>query len=423
MAQYQITGGIPLKGEILIAGRKNSALKLIAASILSSKPVTLKRVPQIGDVRTMFEILKAMGAIITHLSSDSFQIDTSNILKPEIPLILGRRLRASVVLVGPLLARFGKVTFPHPGGCVIGKRSIAPHLKAFEGLGVKIDFDGNIYQLTTDKLTGAEIYLKEKSVTGTENILMAAVCAEGQTNIYNAAEEPHIKNLAEMLRKLGYKITGDGSSTITVIGKAEISDLSCEIEIIADDIEVGTFAIAAAITKGDITLKRVGTRLELFPILSLMDDFGLNYKFEEETQDLRVFGEHHLTGCNFKTGTWPGFPSDLQSPFTVLATQAIGTSLIHDWMYEGRLYFVSSLQGMGANITICDPHRALVTGPTKLHRSSFISPDLRAGAALVLAALIAEGTSIIEHAELIDRGYEDLSGRLGGLGANIIYEA
>ena len=423
MSQFRITGQIPLSGTITISGRKNAALKLIAATILSDQPITLHRIPEIGDVRTMLEILGRMGATIEVLSTSSARINTANIQDPTIPHELGRKLRASLVLVGPLLARFGRATFPHPGGCVIGKRSIAPHLEAFQRLGADIQFDGSTYTITTEhQLQGSDIYLKERSVTGTENLIMAATRANGITRIFNAAEEPHISNLCRLLQKLGYQISGEGTSTVSIVGASELSHLTAEETIIPDEIEVGTFAVASVITHGEVTLKEVGSRRDLLPILSKLEDFNVQFSYNEAEETLAVHPSPNLTGANVQTNPWPGFPSDLQSPFTILATQATGTSLIHDWMYEGRLYFVDLLQRMGANIVTCDPHRALVTGPTPLFKNSLITPDLRAGAALVLAALVAEGISIVEHTELIDRGYAQIDQRLRDLGAKITRE-
>ena len=422
MAKFRVTGGTPLVGSITISGRKNAALKLIAASLLSDQPITLKRVPAIGDVTVMLDILTDLGAIIEKVNDETYQIDTSGVNTSEIPALKAKKLRASLVLVGPLLARFGKVSFPHPGGDLIGKRSIAPHIDGFKLLGASVAFEDGAYLVSAKELTGADIYLKEKSVTGTENIIMAATLAKGITEIRNAAEEPHIVNLCNLLRGLGYKITGDGSSHITIIGSSELSHLSAEETIIPDDIEIGTFIIAAAITRGNVLLKEVGEKVHLLPILSKLDDFGVSYTYNDQDQSLEVKNNDQFKGVALQTNPWPGFPSDLQSPFTVLATQAVGTSLIHDWMYEGRLYFVDLLQRMGANIVICDPHRVIVNGPTKLNSSSLITPDIRAGAALILAALIAEGTSVIEHTEHIERGYVNIDQRLRSLGANITRE-
>ncbi len=421
MGLLRITGKNTLNGTVEISGRKNAALKLIAGSILSDKDVTLHRVPDIGDVRVMLQILESMGATVQK-NGTSVTINTSSITDPTIPTELARKLRASLVIVGPLLGRFGRAVFPHPGGCVIGKRSIEPHLDAFRQLGAEIQFDGAIYQIDASNLVGRQVYLKERSVTGTENLIMAACRATGHTTILNAAQELHITNLCDLLRCMGYSISDDGSSTIVIEGNPTISTVPCETPIIADEIEIGTFAVASLVTGGTVTLKGVGSHTDLLPILSKLDDFNAQYTYNQEDQSLTLLPSPNLVAADVQTNPWPGFPPDLQSPFTVLATQATGTSLIHDWMYEGRLYFVDLLQKMGANIVICDPHRALVTGPNTLTHSSSISPDLRAGAALVLAALVAEGESVIEHIELIDRGYVQLDERLRSLGAQIIRE-
>jgi UDP-N-acetylglucosamine 1-carboxyvinyltransferase len=423
MGLLRITGRVPLSGSVRISGRKNAALKLIAAAVLSDSPVTLNRMPDIGDVRVMLTILETLGAKVSRdLENESVTIDASSITEPSIPHDLGRKLRASLVLVGPLLSRFGRATFPHPGGCVIGKRSIEPHLDAFRHLGASIEFDGKTYHLTANRLLGTEVYLKERSVTGTENLIMAACRAEGTTTIINAAQELHITNLCDLLRLMGFEVSGDGTSTVTVVGNPQLSTMSADVEIIADEIEVGTFAVAALVTGGTVTLERVGTKQDILPILSKLDDFNAKYEYDATTQSLTILPSPDLVAADIQANPWPGFPPDLLSPFTVLATQAKGTCLIHDWMYDGRLYFVDMLQKMGADITICDPHRAIVHGPTVLAHSTNISPDLRAGAALVLAALVGEGESVIEHVELIDRGYVRLEERLRALGANITRE-
>ncbi|MCC2631457.1 MAG: murA [Patescibacteria group bacterium] len=421
MSQFRITGKKSLHGNVTISGRKNAALKLIAATLLSDQPVTLHNVPEIGDVMIMLQVLEQLGATITREGSTVI-VHTPTVTSTEIPTELGRKLRASLVFVGPLLSRSHSAAFPHPGGCVIGKRSITPHLEAFKQLGANLHFDGSIYHLRADQLKGQEIYLKERSVTATENLIMAAARAEGTTTILNAAEETHIGNLCDLLRAMGYVISGDGTSKIVIQGQPELQTTAAEVTILPDEIEVGTYAVAAAVTGGDVILHKVGTRLQLLPILSKLDDFNVYYKYDEGSQILHILPSPELRASDIQTNPWPGFPADLQSPFTVLATQAKGTSLVHDWMYEGRLYFVDLLQKMEANIIICDPHRAIVNGPTLLKHSSSITPDLRAGAALVIAALAAEGTSIIEHAELIDRGYAKIEQNLRALGADITRE-
>lgn len=421
MGIFRITGQTPLSGNLVISGRKNAALKLIAASLLSDKDVTLHRMPDIGDVRVMLQIMQEMGATVVK-DGETVTINTSQVKEPVIPEEHAKKLRASLVLVGPLLARFGKASFPHPGGCVIGKRSIRPHLSAFEDLGATVAFDGETYTLTAPKLTGRRLYLKECSVTGTENVIMAACRATGTTYLYNAAQENHISNLADLLRAMGFQISGDGTSSVVITGNPELATTAAECNLIPDEIEIGTYAVATVVTGGSVTLERVGTFEQIMPILSKLDDFNVQYTYNEEAQTLHILPSPNLKASSFKTNPWPGFPPDLQSPFTVLATQAKGNSLIHDWMYDGRLYFVDLLEKMGADITIADPHRVIVHGPTPLSKSSLISPDLRAGAALIIAALAAEGTSTIEHIELIDRGYVAIDAKLRSLGAQITRE-
>lgn len=419
MPRYRITGRRPLRGTLEVSGRKNAAIKLLAGSLLTTGTVTLTRVPDIADVRVMIELLRSLGAHVEH-EGDRVMVNTASVTATEIPYDLGRKLRASLVLVGPLLARFGTVRFPHPGGCVIGKRSIDPHLDGFRALGAHVDFDGTYYTLS-GALQGTLVYLKEKSVTGTENLMMASVLATGETRIFNAAEEDHIVTLADFLRKLGYQTSGDGSRLITLIGST-LSSADIHHEIIADEIEVGTFAVASYITGGEITLTRVGPCLGILPILSKLDEFNAPYTFNEANETLTFHPAERLAAADIQTNPFPGFFPDLQSPFTVLATQAHGESAIHDWMYDGRLTFTDLLIRMGADIVMHNPHEVTVKGPTPLRRAHNASPDLRAGAALVLAALAAEGESTVEHIEIIERGYVRLDERLRSLGAEIIRE-
>lgn len=421
MPQFRITGGKQLQGEVTISGRKNAALKLLAASLLTTGTTTLHRVPLIGDVYVMADLLRALGAEVTW-NGETCTVDASKVSTSKIPYDLGRKLRASLVLVGPLLARFGEAHFPHPGGCVIGKRSIDPHLEGFRKLGATVVFDDTYYNLTTPGMEGVQMYLQEKSVTATENLMMAATRATGETHVINAAEEEHISNLAELLRAYGYTVTGDGTSQVRITGSAELSSSDAEITIIPDEIEIGTFAVAALVTKGEVTLKGVGKRFGLLPLLAKLDDFHAKYTYDEAAETLTIHPSPDLVAADVQTNPWPGFFPDLQSPFVVLATQSTGKSEIHDWMYEGRLGFTELLERMGATITICDPHRVIVEGPTPLRGASNIAPDLRAGAALVLAALAATGESVIEKVELIDRGYVLLDERLRALGAEIIRE-
>jgi len=422
MAQYRITGKTPLHGELTVSGRKNAAIKMIAASLLSEETVVLRRVPDIGDVRTMCEILRKMGATVDRQDDEVYAINTSGVREPVIPAKLGHKLRASLVMVGPLLARFGKAEFPHPGGCVIGKRSIGPHLLAFERLGAKVEFDGELYHISSTALRGSEIYLPEATVTGTENLIMASTRAHGTTIIYNAAQEPHIVNLCDMLREMGYDISGDGSSTVRINGRPDQVGLAADVEVIPDDIEVGTYAVASLVTQGDVTLNGVGGFKLLMPILAKLDEFNARYEYDAERQTLRLLPSPDLQGATIRPQPWPNFPTDLGSVFAILATQAHGTSHVHEWMFEGRLTFLEQVQAMGADILIADPHRAIIEGPTALVRHSVITPDLRAGAALILAALAAEGESVIEHVELIERGYVRIDEKLRSIGASIVRE-
>jgi UDP-N-acetylglucosamine 1-carboxyvinyltransferase len=403
-------------GTVRISGRKNAVLKLIAATLLTTGTVTLRRVPRIRDVEVMLEILVALGATVEWVGDDVLTICTAGVTSHSVPTELGRKLRASMVFVGPLVARFGKASFPHPGGCVIGKRSIGPHLTALEGLGCIISFDGDRYEVVVpNALAGDLIYLREKSVTGTENLLMAACGCATPVRLWNCAEETHVRNLAELLQQLGYQVAGAGTSQMVVSG-GDLSTRDADIAVIPDEIEIGTFLAAALATKGTVTLEGTGNPEDMLPITTKLHDFGAKLTI---TEDSITAHPSDLVATNMQTNPWPGFPPDLQSPFLVLATQATGISHVHDWMYEGRLNFAELLAKMGANVVLCDPHRAIITGPIPLKRSTLISPDLRAGAAYVIAALAAEGTSVVEHAELIDRGYDRFEERLRSLGATI----
>lgn len=411
-----------MKGEIKITGRKNAALPLLAASLLTDDECEFSNAPQIGDVKIMLEILEKIGAKIRQ-DKDRLTIKTSSIRNTKLPLDLTRKLRASILFLGPMLARTGEIQMAHPGGCIIGKRPVGVHLDALRSLGTVITQDQDYYyaRIGRSGLKGKTIYLKEASVTATETLMMAAVLVRGKTVINNAAGEPHIIQLADFLNSLDYSVAGAGSHQITIYGRSGLSHHSAQIKIIPDDLEVGTWAVLGALSNGKLILRDCGPTDYLLPILQKLNDFNVSYRLlnNKDGCDLEILHSPDLCAANIQTGVWPGFPTDLQPPFTVLATQAIGASLVHDWMYEGRLYYVDSLQKMGANITICDPHRALINGPTKFYGGAIVSPDIRAGMALLIAALIAEGKSKIDHIELIDRGYENIDFRLRALGAEI----
>ncbi len=415
MPKFVIEGGIPLKGKIRTSGAKNAALPIISATVLTKEKTVLDNVPKISDVSDLIEILRKGGVKIEWTGEHQLTIDPSGLKNSSLDHNLVKKLRASILLLGPILARLGKVTMPHPGGCIIGRRPIGTHFMALEKLGADITQDTENYHAKTIGLKGSEIFLGEASVTATENAMMAASLADGKTIIKFAACEPHVEDLANFLNKMGARIKGQGTHTIEIEGVEELH--GTKYSIIPDQLEVGTFAMAAAITHGEVLIENIGPLKQLDSILAKMEELGVN--FELQGDNLLVKPTQEFKAVTIKTDTWPGFPSDLQAPFTVLTTQAKGTSLIHDWLYEGRLYYVEELVKMGANIIICDPHRALVSGPTPLTGTKIISPDIRAGAALIIAALGAKGKSEIDNIQLVERGYEKLEERLRNLGARI----
>ncbi|MBI5356131.1 UDP-N-acetylglucosamine 1-carboxyvinyltransferase [Candidatus Collierbacteria bacterium] len=414
MSSFIINGGKPLAGEISVYGNKNAVLPAMAAALLTDKTVELDNVPQIRDVNTMGLLLSDLGASLEGLGSRKIKIQSEGLRPKEPDNKLVADLRASILLLGPLLARFGKTVIRHPGGDIIGRRSIDEHLKSLEKLGVKIEVDGIMNKLSVKKLHGAGIHLTEASVTATENIMMAAVLADGETQITNAAAEPHVQCLGKLLNCMGARIEGTGSNKINVQGVNSLN--GCSHKIRTDHIEVGTWAIIAAVTGGEIKVKNAIAD-DLLPMKAVFEPMGVIIK---ETPSGAKFTRGILKAFPaIKTNIWPGFPTDLMSPTIVLATQCRGMTLAHDWMYEGRMFFVDKLIKMGANIIVADPHRIIINGPTQFFPRHSSSPDIRAGAALVIASLAARGESVIDMAEIVDRGYENLEQRLTGLGANI----
>ncbi|MFA6593846.1 MAG: UDP-N-acetylglucosamine 1-carboxyvinyltransferase [Candidatus Buchananbacteria bacterium] len=412
MERYIIEGGHKLSGEINVYGAKNQVGKVLAASILSSEPCEITNVPAIEDVTHMLELLEDIGAKIER-GEGRLQIDPSGINKSEPSAELVRRLRSSVMLAGPLLARFGQVTMAHPGGCVIGKRPIDMFLAGFKALGAKIDEDENQYTLRAKKLVGAKIVMPWVAVTATESLMMTATLAEGVTQIINAAMEPEIPALADYLNSCGAKITGAGTPVITIEGVEKLSGGKCRL--IPDRIEAGTFVMMGLLTDSEITV--AGCEPEhLAVVLATLEKAGA--KLEVGKNYIKT-KHSKLKAVELRTHEYPGFPTDLQAPFTVLMTQAEGLALIHEVIYEGRLFYTDKLNAMGANIIMCDPHRVLVSGPTDLRGKKLESPDLRAGMALVLAGLAAKGKTTIDNIYQIERGYQDPVGRLQALGAKI----
>ena len=415
MSTFKITGGAKLEGKIKIAGNKNSVLPIMAASILSNETTTLKNVPQISDVEIMIQLLEIVGVRTKRIGKDSLEIDPKNIRFAPFPSELTEKLRASVLLLGPLLARVKKAKMGYPGGDIIGRRPLETHIQALESLGASVEKENEIFVAEVpDRLKGAEIFLEEASVTATENALMAAVTAVGQTVIKRAASEPHIIDLCNFLNKMGAKITGIGSNVLTIDGVDSLRGTQHSIS--PDHIEVGTFAILSAVTRGTIEMSPIIAE-DLDMILLTLSKFNVDFTVNGDTL---IVGDSELKATEkVVTDVWPGFPTDLMAPTIVLATQARGATILHDWMYESRMFFVDKLISMGAKVEIADPHRVFVYGPSALRGQKLDTPDIRAGIALVIAALTAKGESQINKAELIERGYENIVERLKSLGAKI----
>lgn len=419
MTIYRVIGGTPLNGTIRIAGRKNAALPVIAASLLTRGTVTVTNLPDISDANLMLHILETLGATVT-THADTTIFDTTAVKQTTLPTDEARQLRGSVLFLGSLVARFGECKMPHPGGCIIGKRPVGLHFDILRQLGATVRNSDDHYHVTARSLKGTTIFLLDASVTGTENALMSAALAHGTTTLMNAATEDHVGQLATLLVDMGYKIEGIGTSTLTVVGSSgKLSDVDVSVNLLPDELELGTLITAAVVTKGDVTMTHIGTNAQTLPIRAIFEWFGVNMIYNEPAQTLRVKGPHHLRPQYVKTGTWPGIPTDLQPPLALLATQIEGNTMIHDWMYEGRFSYVANLCKMGADIITCDPHRILVHGITPLFGTTTTSPDLRAGATQLIGALAAKGESVIDHAEIIERGYEHIVERLTSLKASV----
>ncbi|MFH1838406.1 MAG: UDP-N-acetylglucosamine 1-carboxyvinyltransferase [Candidatus Kuenenbacteria bacterium] len=412
--KFIINGGKQLKGEVEIKGAKNLALKIIAASILSKQEIIVNNVPEIEDIKRMLEILKDLGAEIEKNNNCGYKISTKNINKIELCSNLAPKLRASIVLIGAMIARFGEAKLPYPGGCVIGMRPIDIFIEGFKALGVEVEENKNGFYFKAKKLKGAKFIFPIISVTATEALMMAATLAKGKTTLINTACEPEILALANYLNSCGAKIFGACTSTIIIEG---VNKLSANVfNVIPDRIEAGTFAIIAAATKSDFIIKNCNPSHLEVPLL-MLKKIGVN--FETGKNYIHMLFSKNLKATNIITHEYPGFVTDLQAPFTVLLTQAQGMSLVHETIYEGRLFYIDKLNKMGANIILCDPHRAIINGPTKLYGKKVESPDIRAGMAMVIAALIAEGETEIDNIYQIDRGYEKIEERLQTLGAEI----
>ncbi len=421
MDKYEIEGSYPLKGKIKASGNKNAALPCLAAALLTDEEVILENIPEIEDVSVMVRILKQLGSKVTWLGTNKYSIKTTDIKKAEIPAAEAKAIRASILFVGPLLARTGSVTFPPPGGDVIGHRRLDTHFLAFSELGARVSSDG-VYKVTANKLVGVDLFLDEASVTATENAIMTAVLAEGQTVIQNAASEPHVQDLCNMLVSMGAKIEGIGSNILRIKGVPKLH--GTQFRIGSDFMEVGSYIGLAAVTHSKLEIidaepKNLRMAKIAFGKLGINWETSGNSILVRPRQELRVKLDMGDQIPSIDDAPWPGFPPDLTSIITVVATQVSGTVLIHEKMFESRMFFVDKLVGMGAKIVLCDPHRAVVSGPASLKGSDMVSPDVRAGMAMVIAALCAEGKSTIHNIYQIERGYENLAAKLKSLGAKI----
>ena len=418
---FVIEGKQPLSGTIRAAGNKNGALPILASCLLTEEPVTLTNVPRIRDVDTMLELLADLGADAAWTGPNEVRVHAASITKSAPDLALCSKIRASFLLAGPLLARFGRATMPPPGGDVIGRRRLDPHIHAFNELGASIDI-GSTYDIHGENLRGAHVFLDEASVMATENTIMAAVLTAGETVLGNAACEPHVQDLCRFLVHLGAQIEGIESNVLRIHGVDSLSGGDWTIG--PDHIEVGSFIGMAAITGGDVTIEGVRPH-DLVSIVPAFKKLGVRVEIGEDTVHVparqQLIVEDDLGGMvpKIEDGPWPAFPSDLTSIAVTVATQAFGTVLMFEKMFENRLFFADKLVSMGARIILCDPHRAVITGPAQLVGQRMESPDIRAGMAMLLAALTAQGQSTIGAAHQIDKGYERIDERLRALGANI----
>ncbi|MEI8361068.1 MAG: UDP-N-acetylglucosamine 1-carboxyvinyltransferase [bacterium] len=413
--KFIIEGGHKLSGTIIVSGAKNAALKIIPAAILSKDPIHITNLPSIEDVDRSLELLIDLGADVSR-GKNQCTINTGNIQKTILEPKFANKLRASIMFVGPLLAKFGEVKFPHPGGCVIGAgtRPIDLFIEGFEAMGAHVTMEDAYYHITAERLTGCEYFFTTVSVTGTESLMMTATLASGTTVLKNCAMEPEITALANYLNSQGANIVGAGSPTIIITGVEKLA--AGNFKIIPDRIEAGTFIIMAVATKSELTVTNCNPQnLEI--LLAILQKIGI--KTEIGADFVKVMPSKDLKPYSIKTHEYPGFPTDLQSPFTVLATQFNGNSTIHETIYDRRLLFTDMLTQMGADIIMCDPHRVVVNGPTSLHGRKLTSPDLRAGIAMIIAGIIANGTTEIDNIYQIDRGYENIDQRLRDIGAKI----
>jgi UDP-N-acetylglucosamine 1-carboxyvinyltransferase len=423
MPTFRIEGGQPLHGEVVPSGNKNAALPILAACLLTDEPVTLHNIPDIGDVHTMRALLESLGVSIETIADHTLRVRATDVRKAALDPDLCRRIRASILLAGPLLSRIGVAELPPPGGDFIGRRRVDTHLLGLAAYGVEADYTERLLRLTAPSgLHGSRVLLDEASVTATENAILAGVLAPGETVIRNAASEPHVQELCHFLNTLGARIQNIGSNTLHLTGVKGLHGGECTIG--PDYLEVASLIGAAVVTHGDVRIRRAAPEhLEMIQLVFRR----LGITWENDGQDVLVPARQSLQVVPDLRGAipqisvmpWPAFPTDLMSLTIVLATQAQGTVLFHDWMFEGRMFFIDKLARMGARIVLCDPHRCLVQGPSRLIGEQLESPDIRAGLALVTAALAAEGTSYIRNIGQIDRGFERIDEKFRALGARV----
>ena len=423
MDKFIIRGGMPLRGTMQPSGNKNAALPMMAACLLTDEPITLHNMPDIEDTRTMAKLMQSLGVEITKDAlTSTWTFKAKNITPGDLDPDLCRQIRASILLAGPMLARFGVLELPPPGGDVIGRRRVDTHILALQKLGAQFKYE-DYFKFSTRGLVGADILLDEASVTATENTIMAAVLAKGTTHIHNAASEPHIQQLCQLLNKMGARIDNIGSNVLSIEGVEKLH--GTEFSIGPDYLEVISFVGATVVTGGEIRIKNAG--IEYLRMIQLvLKRLGVEIIFEGDdilipsNQKLVIEPDLGNAIPEISVMPWPAFPTDLMSIAIVIATQAKGTILFHDWMYPSRMFFIDKLVSMGAQIILCDPHRCIVNGPTPLNAEKLDSPDIRAGIALVLAALSAKGESTIRNVAQIDRGYEKIEEKLQLLGADIV---
>lgn len=422
MEKFVIEGGHPLSGTLRPSGSKNEALPCLAATLLSDEEITLRNVPRIRDVEVMLDVIEDLGGRFEWTDEDTVIVCCKGITTTELDVELCSKIRSSILFAGAMLGRAGKCILPPPGGDVIGRRRLDTHLLALEALGATIDTSSKVYNFNALQLTGAEIFMDEASVTATENAIMAAVCAQGKTEIRNAACEPHVQGLCNMLNAMGAHITGIGTNILKIRGTQGLS--GCEHKIGPDYLEIGSFAGLAAVTGGELTIEGIVPE-DLRMIRLMFDKLGVEMQIKGNdlyipgNQNLKIKDDHGNQITKIDDAPWPAFPTDLMSIAITVATQSKGTVLFFEKMFEGRMFFVDSLIAMGARIVFCDPHRVVVVGSSQLYGATLESPDVRAGMALLIAALAAKGESTIYNIRQIDRGYSKVDEKLRALGAKI----